>query len=80
MNTIEEIIKNKKRKTLTEESIYETYARVICKDCSNRGNKKDLCRITVTQDRKARCYSYEKCMKKKCHGCNDENKCFEKEI
>ena len=27
MNTIEEILKNKKRKTLTEESIYETYKR-----------------------------------------------------
>ena len=78
MNTIEEIIKNKKRKTITEETIYDTYKRLICKECSNRGNKKDLCRITVTRDRKARCYSYEKCMKKKCHGCDDESKCFNK--
>ena len=80
MNTIEEIIKNKKRKTLTEESIYETYARVICKDCSNRGNKKDLCRIAVTQDRKAKCDSYEKCMKIQCKTWKNESKCFEKEI
>ncbi len=80
MNTIEEIIKNKNRKTLTEESIYDTYKRVLCKECKNRRNNKDLCKITVTRDLKARCYSYEKCMKKKCHGCDDESKCFEKEI
>lgn len=80
MNTIEEILKNKKRKTLTEETIYETYKRVLCKECKNSKNNKDLCRITVTQDRKAKCDSYEKCMKKQCHGCDDESKCFEKEI
>lgn len=78
MNTIEEIIKNKKRKTITEESIYDTYKRVLCKECKNRNNDRDLCKITVTLDRKARCYSYEKCMQKKCHGCNDESKCFNK--
>ena len=80
MNTIEEIIKNKKRKTLTEETIYDTYKRVLCKDCSNRNNNKDLCHITVTLDRKARCYSYEKCMQRKCKTCKEESKCFEKEI
>lgn len=80
MNTIEEIIKNKKRKTLTEESIYETYKRDLCSRCANRNNDRDLCKITVTRDRKARCYSYEKCMKKQCKTCKDENKCFEKEI
>ena len=77
MNTIEEIIKNKKRKTITEESIYDTYKRVLCKECRNRGNKKDLCHITVTRDLKARCYSYEKCMKNKCKTCKDNLKCEE---
>ena len=80
MNTIEEILKNKKRKTLTEETIYDTYKRVLCKECSNRGNKKDLCRITVTRELKARCTSYERCMKNQCKNCKDESKCFEKEI
>lgn len=75
MNTIEEILKNKKRKTLTEETIYETYKRVLCKECSNRGNKKDLCRITVTLNHKARCDSYERCMKNNCKTCKDNLKC-----
>lgn len=77
MNTIEEILKNKKRKTLTEETIYETYKRDLCSRCANRNNDKDLCKITVTRDRKARCYSYEKCMKKKCKTCKDNLKCEE---
>ena len=77
MNTIEEIIKNKKRKTLTEESIYETYKRVLCKECSNRGNSKDLCRITVTRDQKAKCYNYEKCMQRQCKTCKDNLRCEE---
>lgn len=80
MNTIEEIIKNKKRKTLTEETIYDTYKRDLCSRCANRKNDRDLCKITVTRDRKARCYSYEKCMKNKCKTCNEESKCFDKEI
>lgn len=75
MNTIEEILKNKKIKTITEESIYDTYKRVLCKDCSNRDNKEDLCHITVTLDRKAKCYSYEKCMQNKCKTCKDNLKC-----
>lgn len=80
MNTIEEILKSKRRRrTLTEETIYETYKRVLCKECSNRENSKDLCRITVTRDLKARCYSYERCMKNQCKNCKDESKCFEKE-
>lgn len=78
MNKISEIIANKKRKTITEESIYETYAREICSRCNNRDNNKDLCRITVTKDREARCINY-KCLTKKCHGCDDEVKCFKKE-
>lgn len=78
MNKISEIIANKKRKTLIEETIYETYARVLCKGCSNKSNNKDLCDIRVTRDRKAICYSYELCMKNKCHGCSSESKCFDK--
>ena len=75
MNTIEEIIKNKKRKTLTEETIYDTYKRDLCSRCANKNNNKDLCHITVTLDRKARCYSYEKCMKNKCKTCNENLNC-----
>ena len=75
MNKIAEIIANKKRKTITEETIYETYARTICVECENRKNDKDLCRITVTQDRKAKCDSYERCMKNKCKTCKDNEKC-----
>ena len=77
MNTIEEIIKKKKRKTLTEETIYQTYKRDLCSRCANRNNKKDLCHITVTLDRKARCYSYEKCMQNNCKTCKDNIKCKE---
>lgn len=76
-NTIGEIIEIKQRKTLTEESIYDTYKRDLCSRCSNRGNKKDLCKITVTRDLKARCDNYEKCLRNKCHGCSNEKECFE---
>ena len=75
MNTIEEIIKNKKRKTLTEETIYDTYKRDLCSRCSNRGNSKDLCKITITRDRKAKCDSYDRCMQNKCKTCKDNLKC-----
>lgn len=73
-NTIEEILKVKRRNK-TEETIYETYKRTLCVECENRRNDKDLCRITVTQDRKARCDSYERCMKNKCKTCKDNEKC-----
>lgn len=75
MNTIEEILKSKKRRTLTEETIYETYARVLCKECNNRKNNKDLCRITVARDQKAKCTSYDRCMQNKCKTCKDNQKC-----
>ena len=75
MNTIEEILKNKKRKTLTEETIYEIYKRTLCVECENRRNDKDLCRITVTKDLKARCFNYERCMKNQCKTCKDNEKC-----
>ena len=75
MNKISEIIANKKRKTITEESIYETYKREICSRCNNRKNNKDLCRITVTQDKEARCANYDKCMKNQCKTCKENFKC-----
>lgn len=77
MNTIEEILKSKKRKTLSEETIYETYVRVLCKECKNSGNDKDLCKITVTLNQKAKCDSYERCMKNQCKTCKDNLKCEE---
>ena len=77
MNKIHEILEVKRRNK-TEETIYETYARELCSQCRNKYNNKDLCRITVTRDRKARCINY-KCLTKKCHGCDDEVKCFKKE-
>ena len=74
MNTIEEILKVKIRNK-TEETIYETYKRTLCVECENRRNDKDLCKITVTQDRKARCTNYDRCMKNKCKTCKDNTKC-----
>ena len=74
MNTLEEILKVKRRNK-TEETIYETYARELCSQCRNKYNNKDLCRITVTQDRKAKCDSYERCMKNKCKICKNNTKC-----
>lgn len=73
-NTIEEILKVKIRNK-TEETIYETYKRTLCVECENRRNDKDLCKITVTQDRKARCTNYDRCMKNKCKTCKDNTKC-----
>ena len=77
MNKIQEILEVKRRNK-TEETIYETYKRTLCVECENRRNDKDLCKITVTRDRKARCYSYEKCMSKQCKNCKYESKCFNK--
>lgn len=74
MNTLEEILKVKRRNK-TEETIYETYKRTLCVECENRRNDKDLCKITVTRDRKARCTNYERCMKNKCKTCKDNTKC-----
>lgn len=60
MNTIEEILKKKREQ---------------CKNCKNRNNDQDLCKITITNDRKARCFSYEQCMKNKCKTCKNSEKC-----
>ena len=75
MNKIAEIIANKKRKTITEETIYETYKRVLCKECSNRDNNQDLCHIVVNIENKAQCLNYEKCMKNQCKTCKSRLKC-----
>lgn len=74
MNTLEEILKVKRRNK-TEETIYETYVKENCTQCKNKHNNKDLCRITVTRDRKARCDSYDRCMKNKCKTCKENLKC-----
>lgn len=70
MNTIEEILKKK------NESIFETYVRVICSECDNRDNDKDLCEIRRTQDNTAKCINYSRCMQNKCNTCIDNKKCW----
>ncbi len=59
-NTIEEILLNKKQE---------------CKNCKNRFNILDLCKITVTKDNKAKCLDFEKCMQNKCKTCKSKIKC-----
>ena len=75
MNKIQEILEVKRRNK-TEETIYETYKRTLCVEYENRRNDKDLCKITVTLDRKAQCFNYERCMKHQCNTCKKENICF----
>lgn len=70
MNTIEEILKKK------NENIYDTYKKIFCNECSNKNNNKDLCKITVTIEGKAKCFNYERCMKTKCKSCRNEKECF----
>jgi len=65
MNKIGEILKIK------NESLYETYKRLICSECDNKNNKKDLCNVTVTKDNKARCFNYSNCMRRKCKNCKN---------
>lgn len=74
MNKIQEILEVKRRNK-TEEEIYEAYKKENCKQCRNKNNNKDLCRITVTRDQKARCFNYERCMKNKCKTCKRNQKC-----
>ena len=59
-NTIEEILLKKKQE---------------CKNCKNRFNILDLCKITVTGDNKAKCLDFEKCMQNKCKTCKEREKC-----
>ena len=74
MNKIQEILEVKRRNK-TEETIYETYKRTLCVECENRRNEKDLCKITVTRDLKARCFNYERCMKNQCKTCKNSEEC-----
>ena len=60
MNTIEEILKKKRKE---------------CKNCGNRFNILDLCKITVTRDNKAKCFSYKRCMQNKCKTCKNRVNC-----
>lgn len=60
----------------TKETLYEEYAREICKECNNKGNDKDLCEIRVTIDNTAKCMNYERCMKTQCNRCKNERECF----
>ena len=62
-NTIEEILKKKREE---------------CKNCKNRFNILDLCKITVTGDNKAKCLDFEKCMQNKCKTCKSKIK-YQKE-
>lgn len=73
-NTIEEILKVKRRNK-TEEKIYETYKRELCTQCKNKDNDKDLCDIRVNIKNEAQCVNYERCMKNKCKTCKDNEKC-----
>ena len=73
MNTIEEILKVKRRNK-TEETIYETYKRELCTQCKNRNNKVDLCNIRVNIKNEAQCVNYERCMKNKCKMCKNNEK------
>ena len=64
MNTIEEILKKKRQE---------------CKNCRNRFNILDLCKITVTKENEAQCINFEKCMKNQCKTCVNKNICDKEE-
>lgn len=61
-NSIREILEKKKQE---------------CKNCKNRFNLLDLCKITVTKDNKAQCMDFESCMKTKCKTCKNRGRCHE---
>ena len=68
MNTIEEILRSK--------NAFERYAEILCPDCNNRHNDKDLCKITRKIDNTVKCDNYSRCMQNKCKTCTDNKKCF----
>ena len=55
----------------TNETIYETYSRVICPECLNKD--KDLCNIVTRIDNKVKCINYLRC--KECK-INKEKACI----
>ena len=73
-------MKNKRNNRKKNETIYETYARVICPDCSNRHNVNDLCEVRVTQDNTAKCMNFKRCMENQCKTCRYREKCFEEDL
>lgn len=74
-------MKNKRNiKKKNNETIYETYARVLCPDCSNKYNTEDLCDIRVRQDNTAKCMNFKRCMENKCNTCKYNLECFEDEV
>ena len=76
MDTLEETNEKGKIKILTEETIYDTYKRVLCEECNNRYNDKDLCNIVVNINKEAQCFNYDRCMKNQCKTCKEHDKCF----
>ena len=68
MNTIEEILRSK--------NAFERYAEILCPDCKNRYNEKDLCKITKRIDNTVKCDNYSRCMQNKCNTCKDNKKCW----
>ena len=63
MNTIEEILKKKRKECKN------------CRNCRNRFNILDLGKTTVTEDNKAQCMNFEKCMQIKCKSCKNRKNC-----
>lgn len=45
-------------KNKTKETIYETYVRVLCKECKNKD--KDLCEIRKCNNGTVKCIYYER--------------------
>lgn len=41
-----------------KETIYETYVRILCKDCKNKD--KDLCEIKINRNGIAKCIDYKR--------------------
>ena len=68
MNTIEEILRSK--------NTLNRFIEVICSECNNKHNTKDLCNITHTIDGTMKCVNYERCMTNKCKTCEKEKNCF----
>lgn len=81
-------MKNKRNNRKKNETIYETYARVLCPDCSNKYNTEEVCEISVTEDRArkekiAKCINFKnfkRCMENQCKTCRNRINCFESDL